>query len=63
MLEDQDNRIKPKSTTKVFGKGKCYIPSKIRRRLQLNDGDILIWELTNTGEAKISKAKIVREYG
>jgi AbrB family looped-hinge helix DNA binding protein len=62
-MEHQENRSKPQSTTKIFGKGKCYIPSKIRRRLQLRDGDLLIWELTSSGEVKISKAKIVREYG
>ncbi|MGQ9543702.1 MAG: hypothetical protein ACUVTM_06440 [Candidatus Bathyarchaeia archaeon] len=62
MLENQHHRPNPQQLiTRVFGKGKCYIPSPVRRRLLLKDGDILIWELTASGEVKVSKAKILRD--
>ncbi|MFQ6075412.1 MAG: AbrB/MazE/SpoVT family DNA-binding domain-containing protein [Candidatus Bathyarchaeia archaeon] len=43
--------------TKVHSGGRTQVPSEVRERLDLRDGDILVWEITNA-EARVFKAKI-----
>ncbi len=50
------------ATTKVFDRGKTTIPSEIRRRMNLSDGDKLVWKRDNLGRYFIDKA-IRRERG
>jgi len=43
----------PKS--KIFGKGKVYIPASIREELNLHDGDYLLWRILAKGEIVLKK--------
>ena len=44
------------ATTKVFDRGKTTIPSEIRKKMDLSDGDKLVWNRDNLGRYFIQKA-------
>lgn len=54
MLEEKHGE---RALTRVYGRGRTQIPSMLRQRLRLRDGDILVWEIIDS-EARVFKAKI-----
>ncbi len=52
----------PEFTThgQVYGNGTVHIPQHIRRALNLDDGDVVVWVLENGSRAVIYKATVER---